>query len=141
MDNMEFYIINKIDKDVEIDGIHLIPGYYKMRYTLSGEELPHCSQFSSDRCEWQDCELFSTFSEYKEFFLKLNPAPMRMEREDYVETIYHKGKAVPVFLDDYGQCFYCIFNNKEMAFGSFQAEYEDEVKWLIDHEIDGKKNG
>jgi len=52
MDNMEFYIINKIDKDVDVDGIHLIPGYYKMRYTLSGEELPHCSQFSSDRCEW-----------------------------------------------------------------------------------------
>jgi len=82
--------------------------------------------------------LFTTFSEYKEFFDKLNPRPMVMEHLEYIETIEYRGMCVPIFCDDYGQCFYCIFNNKEMAFGSFQTEYEDEVKCLIDHEIDGK---
>lgn len=138
--DIEFYIINKIEQDVEVDGIHLLAGYYRMRYNLSGIDVPHCSQFSTDRCEWRDCELFTTFSEYKEFFDKIEPKPLVMERLEYIETIEYRGMCVPIFCDDYGQCFYCIFNNKEMSFGSFQSEYEDEVKWLIDHEIDCKKN-
>lgn len=60
---------------------------------------------------------------------------MKMEREDYVETIYYKGKAIPIFCDDYGQCFYCIMDNEVLSFGSFQTEYEDEVKSLIDHRL------
>ena len=61
---------------------------------------------------------------------------MKLEREDYMETITYRGMSVPIFCDDYGQCFYCIYDNKVMSFGSFQPEYEGEVKAIIDHDLD-----
>ena len=57
------------------------------------------------------------------------------EKMEYIETIQYRGMSVPVFVDDCSQCFYCIFNNKEIAFGNFQDNYEDEVKFLVDNEL------
>lgn len=127
-----FYIIYRIEEDIG----DMKAGYYKYVYDLANQISSPC-EYSADRNEWTQCEKFNTLAAFQEFFLKLNPAPMRMEREDYVETIYHKGKAVPVFLDDYGQCFYCIYDNEVLSFGSFQTEYEDEVKSLIEFDLAG----
>lgn len=134
-----FYIINKLDEDVDVDGLHLLAGYYKYTYDLTGVELPEPCQFSSDRFNWSECQLFNGLGEFQEFFEKVNPKPMKIEREDYIETIHYKGVSVPIFCDDYGQCFYCIFNGETMAFGSFQSEYENEVKHLIDYEESKKR--
>lgn len=141
-----FYIIYKLDSDMDIDGLHLLAGYYRFIYDLSGDELPDPCSFSVDRQEWSKCEMFTTLSEFNEFFMKAShPScchPMKIERLDYVETIEYRGQLVPVFVDDYGQCFYCIYDNREFSFGSFQCDYEDEVKSLVDHDLearDGKK--
>ena len=60
---------------------------------------------------------------------------MKLEHEEYIETIHYKGVSVPIFCDDYGQCFYCIMDNEVVSFGSFQSEYEDEVKHIIDYKL------
>ena len=44
-----FYIIYRIDKDADVDGLHLLAGYYKYEYNLTGIELPSPCQFSTDR--------------------------------------------------------------------------------------------
>lgn len=128
-----YYIINRLDEDADIDGLHLLSGYYKFTYDLSGEDLPNAAEFSTDRCNWTDCPLYSSLSEYQEIFNKVENK-MVIESEEYVETVCYKGKHVPIFLDDYGQCFYCIYDNDVIGFGSFQDNYEDEVKGLIDCE-------
>ena len=137
-----FYIIYKLDGDVDVDGLHLLAGYYRFVYVLAqgqvDDGIPNPCQFSADRCNWTECALFCNLGEFQEFFGKLNPSPMRIEREDYIETIHYRGVSVPIFVDDYGQCFYCILDGTTVAFGGFQAEYEDEVKHLIDYEL-GKK--
>lgn len=133
--NHTYYIINKIEHDEDVDGIHLLAGYYRYTYDLSGEELPHAAEFSTDRYHWSDCQLYSTLAEYQELFEKIDSGKkMTIERLEYIETVEYKGQNVPVFLDDYGQCFYCIYMNKVLAFGSFQDNYEDEIKALVDHE-------
>lgn len=134
-----FYIIYHIETDVDVDGLHLLAGFYKYTYDLSGVDIPNPCEYSSDRYEWSKCELFAGLGEFQDFFQKLNPEPMKMEREDYTETIYYKGVSVPIFCDDYGQCFYCIFDNEVISFGSFQPDYEDEVRHLIDYKIDKVK--
>ena len=130
-----FYIVYRIEEDVALDDIKLDRGFYRYTYDLSGGEVPHACQFSEDRCKWVDCDLFKGLGEFQEVFLKLKGDIMRFEREEYIETVHYKGMSIPIFNDDYGQCFYCIFANKVLAFGSFQPDYEDEVKFLVDHEI------
>ena len=130
-----FYIVYWIEEDVDVDGIKLDKGFYRYTYDLSGVEVPHACQFSTDRIEWVDCDLFKGLGEFQEAFSKIQGDPMRFEREDYIETIHYKGMSVPIFNDDYGQCFYCIFDNQVLSFGTFQSEYEDEVKFLVDREI------
>ena len=134
-----FYIIYHIETDVDVDGLHLLAGFYKYTYDLSGVDIPNPCEYSSDRYEWSKCELFAGLGEFQDFFQKLNPEPMKLEREDYIETIHYKGVSVPIFCDDYGQCFYCIFDNEVISFGSFQPDYEDEVRHLIDYKIDKVK--
>lgn len=139
-----YYIIYWVEKSMTINGKELKPGYYRIRYDLSGMDYPHDAQYSKDRYEWEDCEdLYKNFQEFIALFEEVGNKLMKFERMEYVETIVYRGQCVPVFVDDYGQCFFCIFNNEEIAFGSFQSEYEDDVRHLIDYELDKKppKNG
>ena len=131
-----FYTIYRIENDVDVDGLHLLAGYYKYTYDLTGEEKsdPSCL-FSADRYNWSECSLFNNLGEFQDFFDRIDPKPMKLEHEEYIETIHYKGVSVPIFCDDYGQCFYCIYDNEVLGFGSFQSEYEDEVKAIIDHDL------
>lgn len=132
----QYYIIYFVEKPTTVNGKPLKRGYYRISYDLSGMDYPHDAQYSEDRYNWVDCE--DTYRNYKEFmdlFEVVGEDWMRFERCEYVETVQYRGHSVPIFIDDYGQCFYCIFMNKELSFGSFQSEYEDEVRHLIDHEI------
>ena len=138
-----YYIAYWIEKPMIVKGRELKPGYYRITYDLSGIDCQHAAQYSPDRCKWEDCDdLFKNYQEFMSLFEEIDDGVMRFDRLEYVETIVYRGQCVPVFLDDYGQCFYCIFNNKEISFGSFQSEYEDEVRQLIDLELDNPpKNG
>ncbi len=126
----KFYVIYFAENGFDRDGRHFEKGYYRFTYSLSGSD--GACQRSDDKYRWVDCPVFGDFGSFQDFFEKLDPKPMKLEHEDYIETITYKGISVPVFCDDYGQCFYCIFDNKVMSFGTFQAEYEDCVKDLID---------
>ena len=114
-----FYLIYRIDMDADVDGLHLLSGYYRYAYDLTGVELPSPCQFSTDRCNWSECTMFTGLGEFQDFFERINPPPLKIEREEYVETIHYKGVSVPVFCDDYGQCFYCIYGNRVVGFGGF----------------------
>lgn len=134
-----FYMMYWVEKPTTLKGKELKPGYYRIQYDLSGMDYPHDAQYSKNRDKWEDCEgLYKNFQEFTELFEGVGEKMMKFERLDYVETIVYRGQSVPVFIDDYGQCFYCIFNNEEIAFGSFQSEYEDDVRHLIDYELDKK---
>ena len=140
-----YYVIYWVEKPMTVkDGKKLKKGYYRITYDLSGMDYPHDAQYSKDRNEWTDCDdLYKNYQGFIELFDGIGEQTMKLERTEYCETIVYRGQYVPVFFDDYGQCFYCIFNNKEISFGSFQSEYEDEVRHLIDYELDKKppKNG
>lgn len=134
-----FYVTYLVEKPTTVKGRELKPGYYRIRYDLSGMDYPHDAQYSETRDKWVDCEdLYKNFQEFTELFEGVGRKLMKFEKLDYVETIVYRGQSVPVFIDDYGQCFYCIFNNEEIAFGSFQCEYQDEVRHLIDYKLDKK---
>ena len=135
-----FYITYRIENDAAMNGMHLPAGHYKYMYDMEGSELPTPCQFSPDGLRWSECKMFNSLEEFKEFFDGIDPTPMKMEREDYVETIHYRGISIPIFCDDYGQCFYCIFNGKVLSFGTFQTEYADDVRTLIDHEIGKRQN-
>ena len=59
---------------------------------------------------------------------------MVFEKMEYIETVKYKNQLVPVFIDDYGQCFYAIYKNREIVFGAYQDNYEEEIKYLIDRD-------
>jgi len=132
-----YYVIYWVEKPITVKGKKLKKGYYRITYDLSGMDYPHDAQYSKDRNEWTDCEdLYKNYQEFSELFEGVGQSLMKFERLEYVETIVYRGQCVPIFLDDYGQCFYCIFKNEEISFGSFQTEYEDDVRHLIDYELD-----
>lgn len=132
-----YYVIYWVEKPMTIKDKNLKKGYYRITYDLSGMDYPHDAQYSKDRYEWVDCDdLYKNHQEFQELFGKPGRNLMKFERLEYVETIVYRGQCVPIFLDDYGQCFYCIFKNEEIAFGSFQSDYEDDVRHLIDYELD-----
>lgn len=129
----ELYIIYFVDKDCDVNGIHLEMGYYRFNYDLTGVEFPDPCKYSKDRYEWSTCDLFKDLGKFQEFFNSFDVKPMKMEREEYIETITYRGVSVPIFCDDYGQCFYCILGNKVVSFGSYNTEYEDELRHIIDN--------
>ena len=133
-----FYVIHRLDDDAALAGMVVASGFYKYKYALDGGiEIDSPCEFSKDRVRWEKCNLFGSLGEFQEFFGKFDT--MKIEREEYVETITWRDVSVPVFLDDYGQCFYCIYNGRVLSFGSFQDGYEDEIRELIDSEYEKAK--
>lgn len=138
--NNQFYMMKRIDNDMELSGKKLSAGYYRIKFTLNGtSDIENPIEYSKDRYHWEDASnIYSSIGEFQELFKEVEDDIMSFERMDYVETITYKGVNVPIFVDDYGQCFFCIYDNEVICFGSFQSEYEDDVKFLIDHKNDKK---
>ena len=65
-----------------------------------------------------------------------------MRREDYVETVIYNGQMINVGIDDYGQCYYLEFVDKntgkltEVGCGTYNSDYMGEIEWLFG---EGKK--
>jgi len=56
-----------------------------------------------------------------------------MRKEDYIKTIKVNGYTVDIGLDDYGQCYYFEYVDKngklqEVGCGSYNFNYEQEIK-------------
>lgn len=136
-----YYITYRLEDDsTSFHDTKLERGYYKYAYDLSGSaDIEKPCEFSSDRAEWTKCGLFKNYSEFIEFFEGLPGNLMKFEREDYAETLVYRGFSIPLFCDDYGQCFYCIFDNKCISFGTYNTEYEESVKYLVDHAIEKRE--
>ena len=63
-----------------------------------------------------------------------------MKREDYIETKIINGHMVNIGMDDYGQCFYFEFmdkNNKliEKSCGTYNLNYMEEIEYYMCHLI------
>ena len=62
-------------------------------------------------------------------------------KECKLKTITYRGISVDIFIDDYGQSYYCYFDNECISFGTYNFNYEEDVKYLIDKKLDGvRKN-
>ena len=97
-------------------------------------------EYAKDRDgDWEPCGYFATPEEFTSMFDLVSEPVATMENMDYVETMTYKGVLVPVFYDDYGQCFYCIYKGNELSFGTFNGDYENELKDIIDHDMDKKE--
>ena len=59
---------------------------------------------------------------------------MAEEKPEYI--FEYRGKQVPVYLDDAGQQFYIIWEGHELGLGSYNTDYEEDIKYLIDTSID-----
>ena len=106
-----YYVVYWVEKPMTVKGKKLNPGYYRITYDLSGMDYPHDAQYSKDRYTWIDCDdLYKNFEEFTELFDGIGNGMMKFERLEYVETVVYRDQCVPIFIDDYGQCFYCIFN-------------------------------
>ena len=138
---MTFYMMFKLDKEIDVElsngnSVHLNPGFYKFNYCLSGKELEHKFQYSTNRMKWKDCDFCASLYDFDTLNEKVNEKienVMSFAKLEYVETIYYREKAIPIFYDDYGQCFFGIFEGKEIGFGSFNSNYEDEIRDMIDY--------
>ena len=56
-----------------------------------------------------------------------------MKQEDYVETLVINSHIVPVGIDDYGQCYYFEYLDKngqlqEMSCGTYNFNYKREIE-------------
>lgn len=60
-----------------------------------------------------------------------------MENENKPVSIFkYRGYEVEIFIDDYGQQFYCYLDGEEIGFGAFNTEYKEDLKYLIDKKLD-----
>lgn len=65
-----------------------------------------------------------------------------LEKEEVVSSMEYKGFKLNFYFDDYGQQFYTKFNGEIISFGTFNSNYKEEAKYIIDkylYEIPTKK--
>lgn len=53
-----------------------------------------------------------------------------------VDSLDYRGYHVDFYDDDYGQQVYTKWEGREFSFGSFNTGYKEDMKYLIDKEID-----
>lgn len=53
-----------------------------------------------------------------------------------VSIFKYRGITVPIYLDDYGQCYYAKLENEEISFGSFNTNWQEDLKYLINQKLD-----
>ena len=61
-----------------------------------------------------------------------------MKREDYIESKVINGYLVNIGIDDYGQCYYFEFLNKEgkleeVSCGTYNLDYMEEIDYYMNH--------
>lgn len=59
-----------------------------------------------------------------------------MSDKDIVDTLDYRGEHVDFYMDDYGQQFYTVYNGEEISFGSYNTNYKEDMKYVIDRKLD-----
>ncbi len=59
-----------------------------------------------------------------------------MPDKDIVDTLDYRGKHVDFYMDDYGQQFYTVYDGEEISFGSYNTNYKEDMKYIIDRKLD-----
>ena len=54
----------------------------------------------------------------------------------YIKTYSYRGYKIRVYNDDYGQQYYFYFNNQNHGCGAYNLDYEDCIRYEIDHYLD-----
>lgn len=58
------------------------------------------------------------------------------EKDTLVETFNYRGYSLPIYHNQDAQSFYTILDGKEVSFGSYNMNYEDDCRYLIDDKLD-----
>lgn len=55
-----------------------------------------------------------------------------------IYTLIYRGITLDFYLDDYGQSIFTVlpWDNREVSFGSYNTEFAEEAKYLIDQHLD-----
>lgn len=53
-----------------------------------------------------------------------------------VDKIRYRGKKIPVYVDDYGQCYYFLYNGKSYSCGTYNSDYIGEIVSVVDEDLD-----
>lgn len=75
---------------------------------------------------------FTTGSSEQEFTNESNTVP----NEKPVTRVEYRGFSIPIYQDDEGQQFYCIWEGQELGFGAYNTDFVDDLKDLIDRKLD-----
>lgn len=56
--------------------------------------------------------------------------------DDKAGSLDYRGYHVDFYFDDPGQQVYAVFENEVISFGSYNDNWEDDMKWIIDERLD-----
>ena len=56
--------------------------------------------------------------------------------DDKAGSLDYRGFHVDFYFDDPGQQVYAVFENEVISFGSYNENWEDDMKWIIDERLD-----
>ena len=75
---------------------------------------------------------------YGEYIVSFGESkPTKYEKKFcYFKTINYRGYKIDVFDDDYGQSCYFYFNNHQYGCGTYNFEYEECIKYIVDEYLD-----
>ena len=58
------------------------------------------------------------------------------DMEEVVDSLDYRGEHVDFYMDDYGQQFYTVYDGGEISFGSYNNNYKEDMKYVIDRKLD-----
>ena len=58
------------------------------------------------------------------------------EKDKLDESLDYRGYHVDFYFDDPGQQIYTVFEGKEIGFGSYNSNYIQDMKYIIDNKLD-----
>lgn len=53
-----------------------------------------------------------------------------------VAKVKYRGKRIKVYADDYGQCYYFLYNGKSYGCGTYNSDYLGEIVSVVDGDLD-----
>lgn len=58
------------------------------------------------------------------------------KKNEVIDTLEYRGYHVDFYNDDFGQQVYTYFDGEEIGFGTYNFNYKDDMKYIIDNKLD-----
>lgn len=55
-----------------------------------------------------------------------------------IDVVKYRGKRIKVYIDDYGQSYYFLYNGKSYGCGTYNVDYLGEIVDVVDDDLDEK---